>query len=237
MKFNLISALLRRFNKAFTKMRRRRRRMLVLILILPFLGVFCDPCPKASPAFTEKVFRLGFRDMALGIHFMDDKTGWAVGSFGLAMKTEDGGENWQKVPISEEHYLKDVFFFGKKGWMVGELGVILSTNDGGKKWSEQKSNVGQSLLSVFFINENTGFTVGGDGTMLKTNNGGASWDLIDMSWPALIPDELLELGTVSINLYDVFFLNETIGWIVGDAGTVLRTGDGGKEWILAQMGD
>ncbi|MCP4682335.1 MAG: hypothetical protein GY864_08365, partial [Desulfobacterales bacterium] len=47
----------------------------------------------------------------------------------------------------------------------------------------------------------------------------------------------LELGTVSINLYDVFFLNETIGWIVGDAGTVLRTGDGGKEWILAQMGD
>ena len=31
-------------------------------------------------------------------------------------------------------------------------------------------------------------------------------------------------------LSDVFFLNENIGWIVGDFGTILKTMDGGYTW-------
>ena len=31
-------------------------------------------------------------------------------------------------------------------------------------------------------------------------------------------------------LYDVYFLNPSQGWIVGDRGTILRTADGGVTW-------
>ena len=32
-------------------------------------------------------------------------------------------------------------------------------------------------------------------------------------------------------LSDVFFINDKIGWVVGDIGTILYTENGGKKWI------
>ncbi len=39
--------------------------------------------------------------------------------------------------------------------------------------------------------------------------------------------------SVSEALFDVFFLNENAGWIVGDYGAVVRTANGGTAWFLA----
>lgn len=33
------------------------------------------------------------------------------------------------------------------------------------------------------------------------------------------------------NLYDIEFLNDRIGWAVGDAGVVIKTTNGGADWI------
>jgi len=47
---------------------------------------------------------------------------------------------------------------------------------------------------------------------------------------------MMEVGIISLNLYDILFENETFGWIVGDAGAILHTEDGGKEWKLINIG-
>jgi photosystem II stability/assembly factor-like uncharacterized protein len=88
---------------------------------------------------------------------------------------------------------------------------------------------------VFFLDANKGFTVGGDGTILRTENSGASWESIELDWPALIPEELEEMGLVSVDLYEVVFTDAASGWIVGDSGTILHTMDGGKEWFVSNM--
>ncbi len=180
-------------------------------------------------------YTVGLRDMPLGIHYIDTKKGWIVGNFGLGLSTRDGGKSWHKVPFSDEESFKDIFFVGDKGWIVGERGIILHTDDSGVNWKKQ-SAVNKTFLSVFFINDNKGFIVGGDGTVLKTNNAGTTWQIVSFDWDNLISEELLELGVVSVNLYDVFFITETLGWIVGDAGTVLRTSDGGNQWSVTHMG-
>jgi photosystem II stability/assembly factor-like uncharacterized protein len=154
--------------------------------------------------------------------------------------TSDGGGNWRQVAISGEGPFggpfKDVFFVGDAGWIVGGEGLILHSNDGGKTWNKQSSGVQETLLKVFFLNRDKGFTVGGDGTILKTDNGGTSWESVAIDWMEILPEDLIEQGAVSVNLYGIFFSDELSGCIVGDFGTVLTTADGGKLWSLSNIG-
>jgi photosystem II stability/assembly factor-like uncharacterized protein len=198
----------------------------------PVFGLKCPPGICSIP----NGFLLGFRDKALAVCFTDENTGYIVGNNGLFLHTSDGGINWERIKFFDDFY-NDVFFIGQKGWIVGEKGLIIHSADGGKSWRKQKNGIKNNLLSVFFVDENKGFAVGGDGLILKTEDAGSSWNMVDIDWTAMIPEELLNLGVVSINLYDVFFQNETLGFIVGDSGTILRTTDGGKDWALVQMAD
>ncbi len=91
-------------------------------------------------------------------------------------------------------------------------------------------------MSVFFVDRDHGFVVGADETILRTANGGASWERVPLNWMDLLPDTLVERGVITINLYDIFFLNEASGWIVGDYGTILTTKDGGNSWHISNIG-
>ena len=112
--------------------------------------------------------------------------------------------------------------------------MILHTNDGGKRWKNQLKSSRQSsektpmpldgtcpgvespaksLMKVFFLDQNKGFTVGADGTILRTENGGSSWEHAVFDSMAILPEELIMNGIITLNLYDVFFLNENSGWI------------------------
>ena len=204
-----------------------------MVLLLCFLVeiLFASVCVTSE----HGNFRFGPRDNAYGIHFIDDRIGWIAGDRGLALVTTNGGEDWQRVTISEEPF-KDIFFIGENGWIVGDGGLILHTDNGGKNWDKQTSDVRVALLQVFFLNRNKGFTVGVDGTILKTDNGGSSWKVVSLDWMKFLPRDLIEKGVISINLYDIFFSDESSGWIVGDCGTVLYTLDGGKIWSVSQIG-
>jgi photosystem II stability/assembly factor-like uncharacterized protein len=180
-------------------------------------------------------FLLSRRDKAFGIHFAGDKKGWVVGDNGLVLMTPDGGRSWERVTISDETF-NDVIFVGEKGWIVGGSGLILHSKDGGKNWVKQSSNIVKSLMCVLFLNEEKGFTIGTDGTILMTSNGGSSWEDASLDCMALLPPEMMEVGIISLNLYDILFTDETNGWIVGDSGSVLHSGDGGKEWKLVNIG-
>jgi hypothetical protein len=76
---------------------------------------------------------------------------------------------------------------------------------------------GNPLQSVFFVDNNTGYTVGSAGTILKTTNGGANW-------------ASQSSGTTN-TLFSVHFpLDAQTGYAVGEFGTILKTTDGGV-WV------
>jgi len=205
----------------------------VRLLLLSFIAVlFLDFICMAS---NDDNFKLTNRDKALGMHFTDDKNGWTVGDHGFVLRTEDGGHNWQKITISEESF-NDVCFCGDYGWIVGSRGLILHSVNAGKSWDKQASDTEVSLMRVLFLDKMKGFTVGADGNILRTTDAGSTWAIIAFDWMNIIPEALLARGIISINLYDIFFINETNGWIVGDWGTILHTVDGGTEWHLSHIG-
>lgn len=74
---------------------------------------------------------------------------------------------------------------------------------------------------------NTGWAVGNDvnfGRIFRTNDGWQTWS------------EQTDTNVTKTSLSDVSFVNESIGWIVGQQGVILHTNDGGQQWEIQGQG-
>ncbi|HEY1202296.1 MAG TPA: YCF48-related protein, partial [Niastella sp.] len=58
---------------------------------------------------------------------------------------------------------------------------------------------------------------GNDGTVIRTTNGGNTWVQQD-------------IGITNRDIYDIQFVNNNTGWVVGQNGTIRKTIDGGATW-------
>jgi photosystem II stability/assembly factor-like uncharacterized protein len=163
----------------------------------------------------------------LSIRFADKKRGFVIGSLlnkadqvidSVVMRTEDGGETWQRVPVPSKRELFHLDFNGSlHGWIVGDKGLILATEDGGANWTIQNSGVTRALFNVDFRDDYNGYTVGGGGTILRTEDGGKTWERV--------------ITTYTETFKRIDFADDKNGWIVGHGGSILRSSDRGKSWV------
>ncbi len=112
------------------------------------------------------------------------------------------------------------FASAKRGVAIGAIqqgshqdGVALVTADGGQHW--QKVALKQIPVSLFFLNEESGWMVTSKGHLWKTTEAGRSWT--EMPKP---PGEILR----------VHFTDEQNGWAAGVKKSILATHDGGQHW-------
>jgi photosystem II stability/assembly factor-like uncharacterized protein len=130
---------------------------------------------------------------------------------------------WYQQTSGTAKTLYSVYFISDvTGWACGDDEEIIKTTDGGNNWTQQNSNPTNYLSSIFFISESTGWAVGGNyspflGIVLKTTNGGNAWSIQTNSLP--------------YQLNSVYFISPTTGWVAGDAHQILKTIDGGANWI------
>ncbi|MCK9204739.1 MAG: YCF48-related protein [Bacteroidales bacterium] len=83
-------------------------------------------------------------------------------------------------------------------------------------WIPLSSGIESALLSVDFINVNTGIAVGEEGVILKTVDGGENWQLINAG--------------ITTTLNAVSYIDENDIIIAGNSGTILKSTDGGQTW-------
>lgn len=118
----------------------------------------------------------------------------AVGAFGTALKSTDGGQNWQKIspewatimPNGEEPHLY-VAMVDEKGviTIAGEFGLILRSADGGATWKTlHKSDA--SVFAMQIRADGVGYAVGQAGSILRTSDGGSTWTQLPSSTPAIL---------------------------------------------------
>lgn len=168
----------------------------------------------------------------LSIRFADKKRGIVLGSVlnsqdrvvdSLVMRTEDGGETWQRVLVPSKKELYHLDFVGSsKCWIVGDEGLILYSNNGGASFQTQRSGVALDLYNVDFRDETEGYIVGSRGTILRTETGGANWETVKTAFP--------------MTLMRVDFADDKNGVIVGYKGTILRSNDKGRTWTRQTSG-
>jgi photosystem II stability/assembly factor-like uncharacterized protein len=165
------------------------------------------------------------------LYFVDSITGWTAGDDGAVYRTTDGGRTWKQLLSGSPADIDYVYFVDwSNGWMLGgsdeETGRLLfTTNNGGRSWRHKPL---PKVLSLHFIDPLNGWAVGKDATVLRTTDGGEKWS------PATGFDKI----PGNFGLRDVYFLNASNGWIIGNfyengsssiAGLFVTT-DGGESW-------
>ena len=173
------------------------------------------------------------------VYFLDAKHGWAVGASGTIVGTANG-RDWEMQTSKVGNGLKGIYFPNKDvGYAVGESDTILSTKNGGRSWKVlqggQLGAVGDDDANMYnaiqFLDEMTGWiagvrvspsTQGQHALIQKTVDGGETW-----TTQATGKEDILE---------DIFFLDASMGWAVGENGVILHTSDGGETWTEQMSG-
>ena len=157
------------------------------------------------------------------VFFPDSLTGYAVGfdsscTYGIVLKTINGGSTWHKLPLLADYELYSVFFTDDNtGYVVGYLGVNLKTVDGGETWTDLHISTMAPLNSILFITPSKGYIVSQHGDIFHTSDAGSTW-IADSS------------GTWN-GLYSIFSTDTATAYAVGNFATILKTGYGGVTFV------
>lgn len=158
------------------------------------------------------------------VHFINSITGFICGDNGKVYKTTNTGTNWFNTTYSYvTQGLNDIYFSDSlNGVAVGSEGFIRKSSDGGLNWLTINNNIRDSLYSIGFIGD-IGYTAGGNGTVMKSTNSGLTWVAQSKITAATITDLCL------LNS------NEVVG--VGTGRKIIKTTNGGTNWISATPGN
>jgi hypothetical protein len=116
------------------------------------------------------------------IRMIDNENGWAVGSRGTILQTNDGGQSWfcphfVAHETTLQHFdFKSLSIAGNCVWIVGDPGTRIVRIDVDRSTlTMHETPIAMPLSKVFFVSEARGWAVGALGTILATEDGGLSW--------------------------------------------------------------
>ncbi len=172
-----------------------------------------------SSLIPKKVNACDFRDSLIGYVAGQPSS---LGEGGPISKTVDGGVTWSNQADGFQVELMDIRFADDAtGYAVGRFGTILKTSNAGGVWSAL--TVPAAFNDTWFMavevlgDGSTAFFLGSDGVILATQDGGSNLVRVRSG--------------VSRTLRAIEFVNDEVGFITGDRGTLLQTFDGGATWI------
>jgi len=124
--------------------------------------------------------------------------------------------------FTQKDYNAIEFVSEEVGFLGGEQ-LFAMTNNEGASWFNISRIYGNEVLSIDFLDENIGFAVGqhytyGPGFIYYTTDAGFNWDVAYYQTYAYAA------------VHDVFVLDITHGWAVGDDGNIFRIVYGFDHW-------
>ena len=153
----------------------------------------------------------------------DSLTGVAVGmrpvesnSFnGIAVRTVDGGKNWEKFEVSGLAYSEIRQSKSKNKMYFMAIGRLNISNDDGKSWQSVATLEG-APARTFSMYGSTGIMAGPKGTCGYSNDSGKTWYNKEQDKKKSFLSSIL--------------LNSQHGYIAGSKGAMMVTIDGGINW-------
>jgi photosystem II stability/assembly factor-like uncharacterized protein len=160
------------------------------------------------------------------VSFIDDRSGWASGQWGVIVTTGDGGENWtlQRSDTTVDQPLFSIYFKDKdRGWAAGLWSLVLATKDGGKNWSAVKlppppggGKPDRNLQRIFADKKGTVYIAAEKGTVVRSADDGVTWIYSQTGYKG--------------SFWTGIALNDGSLLVGGLRGTIYRSIDNGKSW-------
>ncbi len=158
---------------------------------------------------------IGLSNCYFSIYFVDYNTGYAGGKYDAVVKTTNGGLNWVSKPGAIGGVtFNDVYFFNANTGIVTGVRINKTTN-GGDNWYICNDS-DDDYMSIFFVNNSTGYVCSYSGKIFKTTDAGDNWFFID---------------SLRQGLNSIFFINPNTGFTCPGGYNILKTTDGGFNWI------
>ena len=215
----------------------------LLLVLLNFVSVAqtaqTRPRTLAGSAGTWARQPAGTMAWLRSVFFLDKNRGWAAGSKGTLLRTDDGGKTWKERGASTRDIVRDVFFIDEQnGWLVCEVNVydlktnadtrayLMKTTDGGNNWTRvdiKGVDVDAILVRAVFSSAGRGWAFGEAGSIFSTHDAGENWVRL------VTPTRHLLLGGA--------FVDNDRGWVVGAGATIIQTSDGGDTWYQSLLPD
>ncbi|MGA2296603.1 MAG: YCF48-related protein [FCB group bacterium] len=158
--------------------------------------------------FTAYIPNSGLTDIVL---YSEDGLGYATSS-GKLWRTLDGGKSWSVFSVSgiedwqeEITHIGNTFLVPYSQGCSGDTslpygGMRMTTNNG-TSWREYSTN--HPMFGAFLLDEKRGWACGIKRAIYYTSDGGVTWELRNCGIP---PERSLD---------DIWFINDTLGWVVG----------------------
>ncbi len=134
---------------------------------------------------------------------------------GAAVRFGSTGWSWGD-PTPQGAALDAIGFAGATGYAAGDNGTLLKTSNGGTSWTGLRLGTFASMDNVQVLDANT-LVVSGDCSARRSIDGGLTFT------PVAFTDDELDCSLAGIS-----FASATVGYAVGEDGSVLATSDGGK---------
>lgn len=133
------------------------------------------------------------------------------------VRTTDGGRHWANVSAGNATWGGIHLRSDGVGWLGGGVGANRHTTD---YFASSTNHAGPNVAirSTWAFSPTTALACGGyvNGGCYRTTNGGSTWQ------------QVLNGG----NIFDIWFVNDQLGFCGGQGGTLARTTNGGVTWEL-----
>lgn len=131
----------------------------------------------------------------------------ASGERGTITYSDDQGQHWRQAATPTNASIVALRFLdSQRGWAAGHMGLVLHTEDGGQTWSKQLDGVQAARLALDAARAD-----GADGR-------------------AQAQAEALVADGPDKPFFDLCFIDQHTGFVVGAYNMAFRTDDGGRTW-------
>jgi photosystem II stability/assembly factor-like uncharacterized protein len=120
-------------------------------------------------------------------------------------------------PLPTGNTLTSAWFFNEQtGIIAGNYGDVLKTSDSGQSWDryvfDPYPETGYHFNDICFTDDQTGYLAGS--RIFKTTDAGETW-----------------IHKYNGSFNDIYFLSPDSGWAAGNFGALVRTSNGGENWV------
>lgn len=215
-------------------MRRRSASLGAVVVSLLVMG--CHREIEMVPLIERTIYQT---DRFFDVQAVSKDRAVVVGYNGKILETRDRGRNWTVLSSGTDAALYSVRFIDEnRGWIAGQDGLVLYTDTGGKSWTPQESNATFEetdgavkrayLFGLDALGDNV-WAVGDRSVLTSSSDGGKTWRSRKVAMEADLSGGQ-SLAAADPIFYDVKFVDDKNGWIVGEFGKIMRTRDGGETW-------
>lgn len=135
---------------------------------------------KLDLKFAKRAIKQGTSAPFLAVWFANKRIGVAVGGYGLAVRTTDGGQTWHSLAGRIDNpfgwHLYDLDTIGGELYLVGERGYAFRSTDKGQTWTKLEVPYEGSFFGVIGADQGQAVLIYGlQGHLYRSRDHGHSW--------------------------------------------------------------